>query len=1147
VADLRFRVLGAFQVVVDGVPLRDRAIGSRKGRTLLKLLVVERPHVVSVDRIAEVLWEGEPPADAERHVAPLVSRLRGILGPSLIAGGRAGYRIATGDEVVDVDEAGRLVEEAEGRLSHGEHSLASIAAGQALNLLGTGAILEEEPYAEWAEDARAEAQQLLWRARKVAWLTAPALGNHDAALAAAGAALATDPMDEEAARAVMRAHQGRGSPAAALAAFEALRAELANELGTDPSPETTALHLAILRGAEDADDAPAQPEIARGVARDPGFVGRDEQLALLRERWAAAVGSRANLVLLMGEAGIGKTRLAVEAADEAARTGGLVLQTRCFEVERSLFLQPMADAIRTATLSLDPGVVRVAAGVSAPTLAELVPELTAILRPEPAAPAEPRVHRRRTFEGVVGFFKELARHRALLLVIDDLHLASSAMLELIHLLIRRVATERVLVVGTLRIEESKSALARLADVAERIDVGPLSAAAVRELARSMGAEAMADLLLERTGGHTLFVVEALHAIRTSDGAEEIPVPDSLREAVLDRVERAGPDVEELLRGSAILGPSFDLDLATALLELSDEDAARRAEAALDGRLLVESGTSYAFTNELVQEVLYDSVSRPTRIVRHRRAAALLAENPEAMATHAEAAGDQLRAAEGYLAAGEHAEARFANDDARALFDRALAAATVLDDPRLLIRIRLARGRIREVAIDYEEAHAEYVEGIRLARVIGDRRAELHCLRALGGDLTVGRGGRTKDCVPYLEEALAIAEELEDPTETADVLCRLTVIATNRLRFDEAYADARRALEIGRSHGDEALIHGLDAMKNAAAYAGDIGTLRRILPEADLLARRPGAPWYVLQWVVFESAFVPLAEGDWDRAVTRILDAFEVGRRAGRETWNAMGTSYLGWIARARGDHSAALRYGRTAIEEAEAQGHPWWIAFARAMLAETLLEVRANAEAVGFLEHGLAAAERDGAEAWVLHCLGPLTLARWRAGDAEGSLDTARRAESIVRESTAPPGLTFLHGGHAILDVAEMRLLRGDLRLARGLAETVARGAERAAWREFEGRAALILGRALALGGDPSASELFRRGIELGDLLGWPRLSWEARAALSQTGSDAVAEEAQAEARYIVAGMIEGLEAEPILSATFARAAAAELDGGELA
>jgi tetratricopeptide (TPR) repeat protein len=922
---------------------------------------------------------------------------------------------------------------------------------------------------------------------------------------------------------------------------------LGRGLGPDPSAETTALHLAILRGDSEDDDRSGQAPVAEPT-RDPDFVGRSEQLAILRDRWAAAVAGRGHLVLLIGEAGIGKTRLASEAAAEVARTGGVVIRTRCFEVERSLFLQPVADAIRLVALTTDPGVIRTAAGAAAGSLAELVPELAAILRPGPVPPAEPRVQRRRTFEGIVGFFQGLARHRPMLLVVDDLHLASIATLELLHLLIRRISTERMLVLGTLRVEEAKSALTRLGDVSDPIEVGPLSASAVRDLARSMGAGSLADLLLERTHGHTLFVVEALHAIGTSDGTDELPLPDTLREAVLDRVARAGGGVEELLRGSAILGPSFDLDLAASLLELSDEDAARRAEAALERRLLVESGTSFAFTNELIQEVLYESIPRPTRIARHRRAATLLADSPEAMAAHAEAAGDPAAAADGYLAAADRAAARFAIDDARALIDRALAAAVVVDEPHLLIRIRLARGMIREFAVDYDDAHAEYTEAIRLAHVVGDRRAELRSLRALGGDLTVGRGGRTKDCVPYLKEALAIAEELGDAVETADVLCRLTVVASNRLRFEEAYADAERALRIGRTHGNDALIHGLDAMKNAAAYAGDIATLKDILPEAEVLARRPGAPWYLLQWVVFESAFVPLAAGDWDRAVTKIHEAFEIGRRMGRETWIPMGASYLGWIARVRGDHPAALTQGRGAVENAEAEGHPWWMAFARAMLAETLLELRAHAEAVGILEHGLAAGERDGADAWILHCLGPLALGRWHMGDPEAALAAARRAESIVRESTAPAGLTPLYGGHAILDVAEMRLLRGDLRLAEGLIDMIAKAAERAGWREFQGRAALLRGRASVLGDDRSgAREALRHAIGIADDIGWPRLAWEARAALSATIAGREAREARAEARTLVEGIAARLDREPALATAFAGAATAELELAELA
>src|SRR4029453_15451095 len=155
-----------------------------------------------------------------------------------------------------------------------------------------------------------------------------------------------------------------------------------------------------------------------------------------------------------------------------------------------------------------------------------------------------------------------------------------------------------------------------------------------------------------------------------------------------------------------------------------------------------------------------------------------------------------------------------------------------------------------------------------------------------------------------------------------------------------------------------------------------------------------------------------------------------------------------------------------------------------------------------------------------------------------GALDTARRGEAIVRESTAPPGLTFLHGGHAILDVAEMRVLRGDVRIALGLAEMVAGAAERAGWREFQGRAALVLGRARTVAGDPTSDDPLQRAAETGDAVGWPRLSWEARAGLAATG-DA---DAAAPARALVGRSVAGLRAEAALGSNFLRAAEAELD-----
>src|SRR5205807_6880525 len=129
-------------------------------------------------------------------------------------------------------------------------------------------------------------------------------------------------------------------------AFERLRATLEDELGTDPSPETRQLHLAILR---DEEPQPEAPDAAQPFApADPDFVGREAELTRLSEAWVEATSAHPVLLLICGEAGIGKTRLAEEAVALAARTGALVARARCYEAERSLFLEPILDALRTA-------------------------------------------------------------------------------------------------------------------------------------------------------------------------------------------------------------------------------------------------------------------------------------------------------------------------------------------------------------------------------------------------------------------------------------------------------------------------------------------------------------------------------------------------------------------------------------------------------------------------------------------------------------------------------------------------------------------------------------------------------------------------------------------------------------------------------
>jgi DNA-binding SARP family transcriptional activator len=205
VAHVELRLAGAFTVVRDSTELADGEIGSRKSRTLLKLLAVGRPALVPADRIIEVLWPDDQPAAPEQNVATLVSRLRAALGADVIQGGRAGYRLASGPGiVVDLDVAAGFCATAEGKLGRAS-AVALAAAERALDLVAAGTALGDEPYADWADPAREQVRDLLRRARLAAAEAALAAGEARRAAGYAEAAIAADPLDEAAHRWYMSA------------------------------------------------------------------------------------------------------------------------------------------------------------------------------------------------------------------------------------------------------------------------------------------------------------------------------------------------------------------------------------------------------------------------------------------------------------------------------------------------------------------------------------------------------------------------------------------------------------------------------------------------------------------------------------------------------------------------------------------------------------------------------------------------------------------------------------------------------------------------------------------------------------------------------------------------------------------------------
>jgi DNA-binding SARP family transcriptional activator len=1083
------RVCGPLQVAVGTDAERHGptfSLGSRKARTLLAVLAARRGRTVSGEQIVAALWAGTRPRHPADNVATLVSRLRAAVGPDVVVGGRDGYRLGTPPAVlVDVDMALDLASGAESGLAVGRGTEALAPARRALALVGTEDALAGQPDAEWLVDLRREVDDLRRRLRHLVAEAALAVGDSATAINAARMAASADSLDDRAHRTLMAAHRAAGEPDRALSAYARLRSALAAELGVDPAPETQRLHEAILRG--EGPRRPARPAYrARRGAASP--VGRDTELARLAQVWQAAAAGTPGVHLVVGEAGIGKTTLAEAAADAAARAGAQVFRSRCHAAERSLFLQPVVDALAPDLLSRPSAEVRELAGGGAGDLVALIPELAAVLGPEPHARRTPELARRRTFDALRDTLTAAAARQPVLLLLDDLQDAGSATVELVHYIAQRSADVPLLVLATVRVEEGVEALELLGDVAGRTDVGPLDAAAVGLLAARAGSARLADDIMRRTRGHPLFVVESLRALQDGDRG----VPLTLQATVTSRLRHVGPRIERVLRAAATLDDELSVEIVAAMLDQHEEETAGHLEGAVAARLLTPAGDGYEFVNDLVQEVVRETTAAAVRTAHHRRAVALLADRPEALARHAAEIGDWPRAARAWLVAGQRAVGRYAARDAKALLDAAEYAAARVDDAEITGRVRLVRARAWHILGSDTAADAEHRGALAAFRTVG--RDERRGSRAAGlaGDPADGAVAAR----PALSASQAAGEAVELAAE-ADLCGWRAVIAANQLCFDDAVALGVRAVAAARAAADDdALTAGLDGLKTAYAYTGDVAALRGVLEELEPLARRRGE-LQLLFWTMFESALPHVAAADWERATERFTDSIEVDRRTWPGAHEAWCLAHLGWVARLRGRPDDAVELSRRAQAAVGDPPHPWWDTAALALFGTALLERDAPGDreaAVGPLRTALDAARGTSPAAYLLRCMAPLA-------EATGDPVLLAEADALLDRVTAPPGGAWLACGDVYLALARAWLRQDEPERATVVIRRLVRAADRHGWRAWQAAGRLVEASARCRTGDlPGARDTARGALTIAEGHGMPRLAEQAAQLLARVG-----------------------------------------------
>jgi DNA-binding SARP family transcriptional activator len=727
----------------------------RQVRALLYRLAAG-PQPVPREKLSYLLWPDTPEATARRNLRGLLSHLRHALPvPDLLL---------TSREMVGLDPdrswSDKMLFE---RLCTASGTAAQAEALQKAVDLYRGPFLSGfslpgcPEFEMWSASERQTWERLYLEALASLIEEQAAKGEYATAIAFARRYLATDDLAEEIHRRLIELYAITGDRSAALQQYEQCVTVLERDLGVDPLPETQAAYRAVLEGPPPPGTAPStEPTWTTLPGLDVPLFGRDGPIDRLTKAFVRARAGHGRMVLISGEAGIGKSRLMQEFATRVQERA-LVLAGCGYADAQTMPYQPIVEALRPALgsqalrLNVRPTWLAEASRLM-PELRDLVPSLPS---PQPAEPEQARV---RLFEALYQVMLGLAAgSRPVLLCLDDLHWADGTTLDWLAHLGRILHDSRLLVLGTFQSEEASAvsglrhSLVRQGILSE-LKLERLDEDAILQLLRNLGepvsrGEALTRQLHQVTGGNPFFVLETLRAVLESGLKGEkvadlggLLIPETIQDAVDARVERLSAQARQVLEAGSVLGSNFTYDLL-------HQTAGRRELEVVDGldelvarQLLREGDGEYRFNHEIIQVVVYGNLSPQRCRLLHRRAGEALEKSrpgdAAALTRHFELAAEPGRAARHALQAGLAAKAVYGHAEACAYFERAMTLLegeiADLRDPeaaaanrRLRIQALYERGWVLRLLGDME-AHAQDLKELRrLVELLGDQCALAH--------------------------------------------------------------------------------------------------------------------------------------------------------------------------------------------------------------------------------------------------------------------------------------------------------------------------------------------------------------------------------------------------------------------------------------
>ncbi|MDQ6721986.1 MAG: AAA family ATPase [Candidatus Dormibacteraeota bacterium] len=587
--------------------------------------------------------------------------------------------------------------------------------------------------------------------------------------------------------------------------------------------------------------------ITRAVCRI--LVGREEELSSLEDALLAACRGEGSVVVLAGDAGIGKSRLCAELATRAERIGATVMEGSCSEADLALPYLPFLEAIGNHLSAVGTAELRERLGVHVRELAKVFPQLA---EDSPANnETESPDGRLRLFEAILALLGLASAERGLLLIVEDLHWADASTRELLDYLTRRLRNRRLLVLATYRRDEMHRKHPLLPTVqgwqrsrlAQVVELEPLAPEGVARMVSSIFdntnvGEEFRDFMHARSEGNPFVLEEMLKAAIDRgdiyrDEADwqrkpiaELRIPGTVRDTILLRVERLDAGQAEILRCAAILGRSFDYQTLIRLSEQNRGAVETALQTAVQQQLLEEEAGSqnrYRFRHALTQEAIYEDLSAPTRERLHSAAADVLAERLETpkaeVAFHLRHANRWQEAIQVTMEAAAAAEATLGYGEAAALYSLLLPVVTTgIDRARLLCRL----GEAYWLMGTSGRAVEPLEEGVRLLEQGGQP------LEAARHRLTLGRchwersdPGRGR---AEYERALQELEPAGPSRELALAYIRLAGLHVFNLKAKPARELAEKAISTASAaDADDMRIWALNFLGVAVAYDGDYAT------------------------------------------------------------------------------------------------------------------------------------------------------------------------------------------------------------------------------------------------------------------------------------------------------------------------------------